>query len=126
MTTAIPGLSEPATILDELGAFVYTKDRAGRYVYANASVQQLFGSPLEGITGRDDSAFFDLERSNDLRRNDEQVMASGQEVAKREVDIVAETGERRVFWTIKRAVRDAEGDVAGMCGISIPIADDGS
>lgn len=124
--TAVPGLSEPDAILDALGAFIYTKDRAGRYVYANAPVQELLGSSLAGITGKDDAAFFDLDRSNDLRRNDEQVMSTGMDVSKREVDVVAETGERRVFWTIKRPIRDADGEVVGMCGISIEIAEDGS
>jgi PAS domain S-box-containing protein len=117
-------LADPALIIDNLGAFIYTKDRLGSYVFANAPVQELFGSGLAEIAGKDDSAFFDLERSNDLRVNDEEVMSDGVEVSRREVDIVAETGERRVFWTIKRPILDDAGTVIGMSGISFQIPDE--
>lgn len=34
------------TTLDHVGAYVYTKDMAGRYTYANKMVCDLFGCPL--------------------------------------------------------------------------------
>lgn len=114
----------PETILDELDVAVYSKDRQGRYTYANRMVQEIFGASLEEIIGCDDSEFFDLEVSNDLKVNDEAVMASGTAVSRRERDVVKETGEERVYWTIKAPLKDAQGNVVGLCGISLDITDE--
>lgn len=114
-------LADASAVLDSLGVYVYTKDRDGNYVYANQPVQELFGHPLAEIVGKDDSAFFDLDRSNDLRRNDDAVMSSGETVHAREVDIVKETGEERIYWTIKNPIRNDAGEVIGLCGVSVDI-----
>ncbi|MBM3685997.1 MAG: PAS domain-containing protein [Actinomycetota bacterium] len=113
----------PETILDTLDIAVYSKDRQGRYTYANRMVQEIFGAPLDEIVGHDDSEFFDLEVSNDLKVNDEAVMTSGQAVAREERDVVKETGEERVYWTIKAPLTDGAGNVVGLCGISLDITD---
>ena len=81
-------------ILDSLDAAVYAKDLSGNYTYANGVVQQIFGSDLAGIIGKDDSAFFDLERSNALRLNDAEVIAGGVSVVREERDVIrAKVGE---------------------------------
>jgi len=108
-------------ILDTLKAYVYSKDLDGNYTYANRSVQKLFGADLAGIVGKDDSEFFDLERSNELRANDQEVLNTGNTVSREERNIIEETGEERVYWTVKSAVRDEVGTVVGMCGVSIDI-----
>ena len=113
--------ADALAILDSLDAFVYSKDLDGNYVYANRAVQALFGASLEGIRGRDDSEFFDLEQSNELRVNDEKVIADGVTVQREEHDTVKETGEARVFLTTKSPMRDASGAIVGMCGISLDI-----
>ena len=108
-------------ILDALNAAVYAKDREGRYTYVNRYVQALFGLAAGDIVGKDDSHFFDLERSNALKVNDAEVMSTGQTVEREERDIVRATGEERVYWTMKSPLRDEAGQVVGMCGISLDI-----
>jgi hypothetical protein len=71
--------------------------------------------------GRDDRAFFDLERSKDLLDNDKEVMDLGSTVTAREVDIVRETGQERVFWTVKTPLKDSAGVVIGLVGLSVDI-----
>ena len=109
-------------IVDALDAFIYSKDRDGNYTYANAHVRALFDADLADIVGKDDSHFFDLERSNVLRLNDEEVMRTGEPISREERDFVKETGEERVFWTVKSPLRDEAGQVNGMCGISIQMS----
>ena len=109
-------------VLDSLDGFVYSKDLDGNYTYANKAVQDLFGASLADIVGKDDSHFFDLEQSNALKVNDAEVMSSGQTVRREERDVIAETGEERVFWTVKSPIRDASGAIVGMCGISLASA----
>ncbi|MGI9196978.1 MAG: PAS domain-containing protein [Candidatus Nanopelagicales bacterium] len=112
---------DPKTILDTLEIAVYSKDLEGRYTYANQMVCDLFGASLEEIVGQDDSAFFDLEEADDLKANDREVLASGQTVAREERDVVKETGEERLYWTIKSPLRDASGAIVGLCGVSLDI-----
>jgi PAS domain S-box-containing protein len=109
-------------VLDSLDAFVYSKDLDGNYTYANKAVRELFGASLADIVGKDDSQFFDLEQSNVLKLNDAEVMSTGATVSREERDVVAETGEERVFWTVKSPIRDASGSIVGMCGISLETA----
>ena len=113
--------ADALAILDSLDAFVYSKDLDGNYVYANRAVQSLFGASLDGIRGPDDSQFFDLEQSNELRVNDLKVIADGVTVRREEHDIVKETGEQRVYLTTKSPMRNASGELVGMCGISLDI-----
>ena len=111
------------TILNSIDAAAYAKDLEGRYTYANATVQRIFGADLAGILGKDDSHFFDLEKSNALRENDTEVIARGASVAREEGDIIKETGEERVYFTIKSPLRDDSGTIVGICGLSIDITD---
>jgi PAS domain S-box-containing protein len=114
---------DAATILNSIDAAAYAKDLDGNYTYANATVERIFRADLAGILGKDDSHFFDLEKSNALRENDAEVMAKGTSVARRERDIIKETGEERVYFTIKSPLRDDSGAIVGLCGLSIDITD---
>jgi PAS domain-containing protein len=71
------------------------------------------------------SHFFDLEKSNALRENDAEVIAQGTSVAREERDIIKESGEERVYFTIKSPLRDSSGTIVGMCGLSIDITNRG-
>ena len=113
------------TILNSIDAASYAKDLNGNYTYANAMVQRVFGADLAGIIGKDDSHFFDLEKSNALRENDIEVIAQGTSVAREERDIIKQTGEERVYFTVKSPLRDASGTIVGMCGLSIDITNRG-
>ncbi|CAB4956539.1 unannotated protein [freshwater metagenome] len=110
-------------LLDDMDAAVYSKDLQGRYVYANKAVQAVFGATLEQIRGKDDSAFFDLALSEELRTNDRQVMADGALVEREEHNVIKATGEKRTYWTVKRPVFDGTGRLLGMAGISTDITD---
>ena len=110
-------------VLEETGAYIFCKDLQGRYTYANQLVLDLFGRPLDAVLGHDDSEFFDLERSNQLRDHDLQVLRTGQAIEHEEVNYVRETGEQRTYWTVKKPVRDAAGRIVGLCGISTDITE---
>jgi diguanylate cyclase (GGDEF)-like protein/PAS domain S-box-containing protein len=109
------------TILDKVGTFIFIKDIAGRYTYVNKRVQELFEKPYEEIIGQDDSHFFDLHRSDELMRNDRCVIEQGKTVEKEEKTIIKSTGEERIYWTVKKPVRNQQGEIIGMCGVSTDI-----
>ena len=89
-------------LMNEVGAYIFTKDLNGCYLYANKLVLDLFQCSLESIIGKDDSQFFDLSTFNDLQENDRLVIEEGLAIEKEETNIVKATGEKRVYWTIKK------------------------
>jgi PAS domain S-box-containing protein len=110
-----------AQLFDLVDSYAYVKDTAGRYVFTNKKVQELFGRTAEEIVGKDDSAFFDLALADQLRVNDRLVIDGGQTIDREEKNVVKATGEERVYWTVKTPIRDRAGRIIGMCGISTDV-----
>ncbi len=109
------------TLLDSIGAYVYAKDLDGRYTYVNQLVCELFGCPPEEILGKDDSHFFSLEDSDELKQNDRRVMNEGIVIATEERNVIKETGEVRYYQTVKSPLYDQKGTICGMYGVSTDI-----
>jgi diguanylate cyclase (GGDEF)-like protein/hemerythrin-like metal-binding protein/PAS domain S-box-containing protein len=110
------------TTLDHVGAYVYTKDMAGRYTYANKMLCDLFGCPSEHVIGATDEEFFDLSISNEPRINDRRVLDHGEKIETEETNITM-TGGTRVYWSVKLPLQGPDGSIAGMCGISTDITE---
>lgn len=111
------------TVLNEVGAYIYTKDLDGCYTFANDLVLELFQAPINEVVGKDDSHFFDLEISNELKNNDRQVLHHGKTIENEELNIIKSTGETRIYWTVKKPLLDIHGNIIGMCGISTDITE---
>lgn len=110
-------------ILNHVDAYIYTKDRMGRYTYANQNVLTLFGTSVENVVGHEDKQFFDLMLSNDLVFDDSRVIDLGQTVKREERNIIKSSGEALVFWTVKRPMIDDQGQIIGELGISTDITE---
>ena len=110
-------------IIDETKAYIFTKDINGCYTFANKLVLELFNVSLEELIGKNDSSFFDLELSNELKKNDTLVMQKGQYIEKEELNVVKETGEHKIYWSVKRPLYNKNGKIIGMSGISTDITE---
>jgi diguanylate cyclase (GGDEF)-like protein/PAS domain S-box-containing protein len=108
-------------VLNNVGAYVFTKDTQGKYIYVNQQVLTLFDITNEEIIGKDDSDFFDLEKSDELRINDIKVMKEQITLESEESNVIKATGEIRIYNTIKRPLINNQGETVGMCGISTDI-----
>ncbi len=109
------------TLINETGAYVYTKDLDGKYTFANNLVLSLFEKSLAEVIGKDDTSFFDLNMSNELRKNDLDVLVNGKTIEKEEINYIKETKEEKIYWTVKKPLYNNHGDIIGMCGISTDI-----
>ncbi|UTJ06030.1 sensor domain-containing diguanylate cyclase [Arcobacter roscoffensis] len=109
------------TLINETGAYVYTKDLYGKYTFANSLVLSLFEKSLDEVIGKDDTSFFDLNMSNELKKNDSEVLVDGKIIEKEEINYIKETKEERIYWTVKKPLYNKEGNIIGMCGISTDI-----
>ncbi|WP_421287421.1 sensor domain-containing diguanylate cyclase [Aeromonas veronii] len=110
-------------IFNETDAYMFAKDLAGRYTYANQAVLDLFGCTLAELQGQDDRAFFDLEFSDTIQRNDRLVLEQQLAIAQEEINYLKSTGEKRCYWTVKKPIHDKDGNLIGLCGISTDITE---
>ena len=95
---------------------IFAKDLEGRYILFNPAASRIVGKPFEAVLGQDDRAIFPAEQA-------EMLMAFGRRViAENRVDTMEEVLETaigmRVFLATKGPLRDADGRVIGVFGIS--------
>jgi len=111
-------------VLNNVDGFIYAKNLQGEYTYVNQAVLELFNKNLSEVLGFDDSHFFDLALSKQLKKNDQEVMSKGIVVESEETNFIKATGETRIYKSIKKPLFDDQEIVIGMCGISTDITDD--
>lgn len=116
-------LNELKATLDNVGAYVYTKDFDGNYTFVNQMVCDLFQLPSEEIIGKSDENFFDLSVSNELRTTDRMVLDNNKKIEKEETNYIKNTNEVRTYWSVKSPLHDQSGKVTGLCGISTDITE---
>ncbi len=110
-------------VLNEVDAYVFIKDINRKYVFANQQTEELFKHSVSSIIGLVDEDLFDLEKSTDLKDNDEAVLNYGQTIKEKEVDIIKATGEERVYLTAKKPIYNQQKQIIGMLGISTDITE---
>ncbi|WP_445398919.1 EAL domain-containing protein [Zobellella sp. An-6] len=111
------------TILDSVEACIYIKDEQLRYQYANRKVCELFGTTPAQILGQTDDRFFDAATCTLLQQNDLRVLRRGERVAGEETNGLNHKGEQRTFLTVKLPLRQPDGRIHGLCGISTDITE---
>ena len=110
------------TLIDNLPDYVYTKDTAGRYVICNAAhVRGRGGLSERDFSGRTVFDFFPRELAQRYHDDDQKVLASGQPLHDQEEPLANDV--ERVLLTTKLPLRDTEGRVTGLIGISRDITE---
>lgn len=109
------------TILNGVDASIYIKDPQLRYQYANSKVCELFGLPLNQVIGKTDNVFFDAATATKLRMNDLRVIERGERVEEEEVNRSANGEVTHSFISVKLPLRDTDGRIYALCGISTDI-----
>jgi diguanylate cyclase (GGDEF)-like protein/PAS domain S-box-containing protein len=108
-------------VLNSIDSFIYTKNLSGKYTYANQAVLDLFEKNLDEVLGFDDSHFFDLALSKQLKKNDRQVMDQAIRIETEESNFIKAKNEMHIFKVVKKPLYNGDGIVDGMCGISTDI-----
>ncbi len=109
-----------ATIADNSSDAIFAKDREGRYVLVNRSVERAVAKTAAQMVGHDDTVLFPLQ-AEAIRANDRRVMDENRTITYEETIATAE-GER-VFLATKGPLHDGHGAVSGMFGISRDITE---
>lgn len=100
---------------------IFAKDAQGRYLVFNHEAERATGRTAAEVLGRDDTLLFPPEQAAMVMANDRKVMAEGRTVTFTETLQTADGVA--VFLATKGPLRDAEGRIVGMFGISRDITD---
>ena len=105
-----------STIADNSSDAIFAKDLQGRYLLVNREAARVMGQPAEKLLGQDDSTVFTQEQAEAIRYNDCRVTAENR-INTYEEQVSSVDGER-TFLATKGPIRNSDGQVIGMFGIS--------
>lgn len=108
-------------IIDNCTAVIYLKDLAGRYLFVNRQYEDLFHRNRRDILGKTDFEIFPPEHAAAFRANDLKVLEAGKPLKLEEV--APHDDGPHIYVSLKFPMRDARGQVYGICGISSDITE---
>ena len=109
------------TILDNVDACIYLKDREGRYLFANQTVRKLWQADMTDIVGFGDEKFFDPATAANIRQNDRRVLEDGETIQTEDTNTISETDKTATYLSTKLPLRHEDGSIYALCGISVDI-----
>ena len=108
------------TVLDNLDAFVYMKDRDRRYRYVNARMALALGQSAERIVGRFDHEVMPPGQADSAWERERAVFDGTRRASQVGVDLP--DGSARQLWEVKVPVR-LEGDVGGVLCVATDVTE---
>ncbi|MBS7621778.1 PAS domain S-box protein, partial [Candidatus Bathyarchaeota archaeon] len=105
------------TLVQAIPDIVYFKDTERRNLIVNSAFEKLVGLKKEDIIGKRDEELLPPDLAAQCRKSDEEVFSKGVAVRVEE-QTVDKKGHRRFFDTIKVPIRDRNGNIAGLIGVS--------
>jgi PAS domain S-box-containing protein len=112
-------LSRLHTLIDGLPDYLFIKDRQSRFLVNNqAHIQALAATRQDEVVGKTDFDIFPHELAKRYYDDEQAVMASGQPLNREEMTVNPQTQEKRWLQTTKIPLRDKDGKVIGLMGIS--------
>lgn len=121
------------TITEQLNAYknafellpgnMYYKNRSGNYVWCNKHFAEILGfSSTSQVTGKTDDDFLEESLANQVIKNDIAIMNGGEPTSCEEYGLNKQK-IKTPYFTTKTPIRNKNGDVVGLLGISIDITD---
>ncbi|MDP2393747.1 MAG: PAS domain-containing protein [Methylococcaceae bacterium] len=105
-----------SSIADSSDDAIFAKDLAGRYTLFNSAASRFVGKSVETVLGQDDRAIFPPEQAEKLMAIGRQIIAN-KEIFYQE-EALDTTNGTRTFLATKGPLRDKQGQVIGIFGIS--------
>ncbi|MDB5848315.1 MAG: hypothetical protein JWP29_2067 [Rhodoferax sp.] len=109
------------TLIENAPTLMYVKDLDGRYVRHTPALATMFGKPGASLVGLRSDEIYPAWKSHGMREIDRRVLDAG-ETLKTEEMLPTADGDR-VFLTHKFPLRDGDGAVFAMGGVSVDITE---
>ena len=107
------------TLIDNLPDYIFIKDRQSRFLVNNLAHARVLGAAQpDEVTGKSDLDIFPAELAKQYFADEQALMEAGQPLDREETVVDPKTGETRWLQTTKTPLRDKEGKVIGLAGIS--------
>jgi two-component system, sensor histidine kinase and response regulator len=107
------------TLIDSLPDYIFVKDTECRFVISNvAHVQVLEAGTPEAVVGKTDFDFFPPELAARYCGAEQAVLRAGEPLLNQEEPVIARDGGQRWLSTTKVPLRDSQGTIVGLVGIS--------
>ncbi|EGQ43037.1 MAG: PAS sensor histidine kinase [Candidatus Nanosalina sp. J07AB43] len=111
-------------IIDNLPQLVFAKDREGKFLLANEAVAKAYGTSVDEIEGATEAMFADSkEEAEGFRKDDINVIESGQPKHIPEEIFTTSEGERRVQQTTKIPYSPVKSNKDAVLGVSHDITE---
>jgi len=115
MAAAAKREAQLRAIFDSAQDMIFIKDRDLRYTHANRAALEFLGCSLEEAVGRTDLDLFPGDHAKEIQTVDQRVLAG---IDDKTLVMRENRGRQRILETIKMPVRDGDGTVVGLCGVS--------
>ncbi|AUX20337.1 diguanylate cyclase [Sorangium cellulosum] len=109
-------------VIDTIPDPIFVKDRQHRWIACNQGFCRLIGQRYEDLIGRSDPDYWPKEQADVFWAHDDAVFSSGEPRENEELATGAD-GVTRTIWTRKFPMRNAQGDVVGLCGLITDITE---
>ncbi len=110
-------------LIDNVPDYIYLKDTEGRFLLANFPTVQFFGfGSVADVLGKTVFELFPRDIAEPFAADDRTVVATGKPIMGREEPYAIE-GRRGWFSTTKVPLRDADGKITGLVGITLDITE---
>jgi len=107
------------TLIDHLPDYIFIKDTASRFVVNNRAHIELLGcATQEEVLGKTDFDIFPRELAEQYYADEQMLIRTGQPLIDREEKTVSKTGKRQWLSTTKVPMRNPEGEIIGLAGMS--------
>lgn len=106
-----------AAVGDSSPEIIYAKNTEGRMLYANAATLTMLGLPLDQVLGRTSYELMPNSGGKTRLISDMKVMATGR-TTRRDEPVTTLDGRQMVLHTIRAPLRDTDGRLIGLVGLS--------
>ena len=107
------------TLIDNMPDNIFVKDTESRFIVGNIAVAQFMGAKTtDDLLGKTDFDFYPRQLAERYYADDQEVIRSGEPLVGSEEPAVDAAGNRKWYSTTKVPLRDREGRVIGLVGVS--------
>ncbi len=111
-------------LIDNLPECIYVEDSEGRFLINNLAHTQILGATHpDDVAGKTNFDYFPKDLAEQLFADEQALMKSGQLLKREETVVNLHSGAKRWLQTTKIPLRDQNGKVVGLMGISRDITD---
>ncbi len=108
-------------IVENCPAYIFIKDRDGKYIVSGDKFTSKIGWPKGSLLGKSDDEIFPQSVARILKSNDQKVIKAGKAISEKEAFVL--DGQNFTNMAIKFPLFDAQGDITGIAGIATDISE---